>query len=85
MVQVLAFLLGEEQKKDIYLVAGSPGLKEDPEEGRKEAQTGSSMMFLTFYAHIPNNQGKELMILGLKVAPGVRLVQGQIGKFWSGI
>lgn len=71
MVQVLAFLLGEEQKKDIYLVAGSPGLKEDPEEERKEAQTGSSMMFLTFYAHIPNNQGKELMILGLKVAPGV--------------
>lgn len=48
----------EGAEKDIYLVVGSPGLKEDPEEGRKEAQTGSSMMFLTFYAHIPNNQGR---------------------------
>lgn len=37
MVQVLVFFLGEEQKKDICLVAGSPGVKKDSEEGRKEA------------------------------------------------
>ena len=35
------------------IAAGLPLEAVQAEEGRKEAQTGSSMMFLTFYAHYP--------------------------------